>query len=85
MDKEMMHWCDFSLFKVGFNYLINKLSFILNWYFVLAVSRIEKKSREQAFKQSADDINVGIYVTFYPYRGVHWSCLWDGSTFHQHN
>ena len=23
MDKEMMYWCDFCLFKVGFNQLIN--------------------------------------------------------------
>ena len=30
MDKEIMYWCDFCLFKVGFNQLINKLSFMRN-------------------------------------------------------
>ena len=30
MDKEMMYWCDFCFFKVGFNQLINKLSFMCN-------------------------------------------------------
>ena len=56
MDKEMMYWCGFCLLIVGFNQLINKLSFMRNWCFVLAVSRIKKQSREQAFKKSADDI-----------------------------
>ena len=28
--KEMMYWCEFCLFKVGFNQLINKLSFMCN-------------------------------------------------------
>ena len=48
MDKEVMYWCDFCLFKVGFNQLINKLSFIY--------VELKKQSREQAFKQSVDDI-----------------------------
>ena len=26
----LMYWCDFCLFKVGFNQLINKLSFMCN-------------------------------------------------------
>ena len=43
MDKEMMYWCDFCLFKVGFNQLINKLSFMRNRCFVLAVSRILRR------------------------------------------
>ena len=30
MDEEMMYWCDFGLFKVGFNQLIKKLSFMHN-------------------------------------------------------
>ena len=30
MDEEMMYWCDFGLFKVGFNQLINKPSFMRN-------------------------------------------------------
>ena len=25
MDKEMMYWCDFYMFKIGFNQLINRL------------------------------------------------------------
>ena len=64
MDKEIMYWYDFCLFKVGFNQVINKLSFIRNWCFVLAASRIEKQSREQAFKQSADDIKCWYICDF---------------------
>ena len=56
MDKEMMYWCDFCLFKVGFNQLIDKLSFMGDWCFVLAVSSLVKQSREQAFKQPDDNI-----------------------------
>ena len=67
MDKEMMYWFDFYLFKVGFNQLINKLSFTCTWYFVVAGSRKEKQPRKQVFIQSADDIKCWIYVTFYPY------------------
>ena len=63
MDKEIMYWCDFCLFKVGFNQLINKLFFMRNRCFVLAISRIEKQSREQVFKQSADDIKC--YLLLY--------------------
>ena len=63
MYKEMMFWCDFCLFKISFNQLTYKLSFMRNWCFVLAIPRIEKQSREEAFKQSADDISVGTYVT----------------------
>ena len=44
--------------------LINKLSFTRNWCFVLAVSRIEKQSREQAYKQSADDIKCSYIYDF---------------------
>ena len=51
MDKEMMYWCNFSLFKVGFDQVINKLSFMRNCSFVIAVSRIVKQSHEQVFKQ----------------------------------
>ena len=56
MGKEMMYCCDFYLFKVGFNQIINRLSFMRNGCFVLAVSRIEKQSGEGAFKQSVDGI-----------------------------
>ena len=58
-------WCSDAtfLFKVSFNQLTYKLSFMRNWCFVLAIPRIEKQSREEAFKQSADDISVGTYVT----------------------
>ena len=28
MEKEMMHWCDFCLFKIGFKKLMNRLSFM---------------------------------------------------------
>ena len=52
----MMYWFDFCLFKVDFNQVINKLFSRRNQYFVLAVSRIVKQSREQAFKQSINDI-----------------------------
>ena len=38
------------------NQVINKLFSRRNQYFVLAVSRIVKQSREQAFKQSINDI-----------------------------
>ena len=54
--KKMMYWFDFCLFKVDFNQVINKLFSRRNQYFVLAVSRIVKQSREQAFKQSINDI-----------------------------
>ena len=53
--------------------------------FVFAVSRIEKQSCEEAFKQSADDIKCCIYVTFYPYQGVRQSWLWDVGAFDQYN
>ena len=56
MDKEMMYWYDFCFFKVGFNQLTNKLSFMRNWCFVLAVSSTVKQSLEKPFKQSDDDI-----------------------------
>ena len=64
MYKEMMYWCGFCLFKVGYNQLINKLSFMSNCCFVLAVSRIKKQSREQACKQSADDIKCWYICDF---------------------
>ena len=64
MDKEMMYCCDFSLLKVGFNQLINRLSFMRNGCFVLAVSRIEKQSVKKAFKQSVDDINYWYICDF---------------------
>ena len=63
-DKELMHWGDFCLFKVGFNQLINKFSFMRNWCFVVTVSRIEKQSHKQAFKQSADDIKCWYICDF---------------------
>ena len=56
MVKEMMYCCDFCLFKVDFSQLIDRLSFMRNWCFFIAVSRKEKQSLEQGFKQSVDDI-----------------------------
>ena len=54
--------------------------------FVLAVSRIEKQSREQAFTNNQLMIlSVGIYVNFYLYQSVHQSWLWDDGAFDQHN
>ena len=64
MDKEIMYWCGFCLFKLGFNQLINKLFFMRNRCFVLGVSRIEKQSREQAFKQSTEDIKCWYICDF---------------------
>ena len=61
MDKEMMYWCDFCLYKVAFNQLINKIFIIRNGCFVFTVSRIEKQSREKAFKPSADG-SKGWYI-----------------------
>ena len=59
-----MYWCDFCLFKVGFNQIVNKLSFTGNWCFVLEVSKIEKQPREQAFKQLDDDIKCWYICDF---------------------
>ena len=56
MDKETMDWSDFYLFKFGFNQLINRLSFMRKSWFIVAVSTIEKQSREQTFKQSVEDM-----------------------------
>ena len=62
MEKEMMYCYDFCLFKVVFNQLINKLSFMR--VFVIAVSRIKKQLRQQTFKQSADDIKCWYIFDF---------------------
>ena len=75
MDKEMMYWCDFCLFEVGFNQLVYRLYFMRNWCFVLAVSRKEKQSCEQASNSELMAISVGIYVNFYPYQSVYQSWL----------
>ena len=77
MDKEIMYWCYFCLFKVGFKQPINKLSFMRNWW-----SRIEKQSHEQTFKQSADDTksqfivrNLRNYVIHFMYKDSYPSVL----------
>ena len=67
-----MFWYDFCLLKVGFNQLINKLSFMRYWDFVLAISGIENNQ-------------VNKYVTYYPYQSIYQSWLWDVSVFNWHN
>ena len=59
--EKIIYRCEIYLFKIGFNQLINKLSFMRNWCFVLAESIIEKQSLEEAFKESADYIKY-LYV-----------------------
>ena len=56
-----------------------------NWCFVIAVSRIEKQSREQAFNNQLTTLYVGIYLTFYPYQSVYQSWLWMVAVFDEHN
>ena len=56
-----------------------------NWCFVIAVSRIEKQSREQAFNNQLTILYVGIYLTFYPYQSVYQSWLWMVAVFDEHN
>ena len=83
MEKEMMYCYDFCLFKVVFNQLINKLSFMR--VFVIVVSRIKKQLRQQTFKQSADDIKCWYVCDFYPYQSVYQYWLWDVDAFDQHS
>ena len=51
-----MYWHCFCLFKMGFNHLMYKDSFIFNRCMVLVASKTEKKSLKHLSKQSLDDI-----------------------------
>ena len=59
-------WCigDYCLFKVGFNQLINELSFMHHWDFVLAISRIENTHMNKHSSNQLMTLSVGMYVTY---------------------
>ena len=59
-------WCigDYCLFKVGFNQLINELSFMHHWDFVLAISRIENTHMNMHSSNQLMTLSVGIYVAY---------------------